>query len=296
MSFESALQRVGELRSLSGEAPTGSAAGASAASTGAFDAALTQQQSLLAAAGGDSTLQVSEHGATALELGLAFSDPMADGPFIENAAKQVVESGFTTKDALEIVTTIRRKHADIPVSIMTYFNLIYASGVHSFMQDLKHAGVDGITIVDLPPEEGDSVFSSAVDCGIAPIVLISPLTSQERLPKILQYARGYLYLVSRAGITGLADNYDRNLLDLVSLLRSQSKLPILIGFGISRPEQARRMLDLGADGVIVGSKIIELQTPGTSPKLLSDFVDNMSESVSGFITRTAKFTITAGSC
>ncbi|MBX9668041.1 MAG: tryptophan synthase subunit alpha [Candidatus Obscuribacterales bacterium] len=224
-----------------------------------------------------------QQGATALELGLAFSDPMADGPLIENADKKVVENGFSTKKALQLVATVRQKHANIPISIMTYFNLIYKRGAQAFMRDLKEAGVDGITIVDLPPEEGAETFRTAHDFGIAPIMLISPLTSKERLPKLLQYADGYLYLVSRAGITGLLDNFDRSLDELVRLLKTQSDLPIMIGFGISKPEQANRMLDLGADGVIVGSKIIDLQSPSSNPKLLSNFVNEMSNSICRFI-------------
>jgi len=199
-----------------------------------------------------------ESGATALELGLPFSDPMADGPLIENASKEVVESGFTTGDAIGLIQEIRTRHEPIPIIVMTYFNLAMARGLDKIMQELRDAGVDGITFVDLPPEEGEEAFGLARKHGIAPVMLVSPLTSEERFHEILKHAEGYLYLVSRAGITGLAETYDEKLETIINQLRQKSKLPVVIGFGISKPAHVRHMLRLGADGVVVGSKIVEL--------------------------------------
>lgn len=210
----------------------------------------------------DASLEAIEtliaNGATALELGLPFSDPMADGPLIENASKQVVESGFTTSDAINLISEIRSRHADIPIVLMSYFNLALARGFETFMRDIKEAGVDGLTFVDLPPEEGAEVFNLAKKHGIAPVMLVSPLTSEQRFDEILKHAEGYLYLVSRAGITGLAETYDTKLESIVTKLRAKSNLPVVIGFGISKPAHVQNMLKLGADGVVVGSKIVEL--------------------------------------
>ncbi|MBX3074327.1 tryptophan synthase subunit alpha [Candidatus Obscuribacterales bacterium] len=199
-----------------------------------------------------------KNGATALELGLPFSDPMADGPLIENASKQVVESGFTTGDAIGLIQEIRMRHESIPIIVMTYFNLAMARGLDQFMQALRNAGVDGITFVDLPPEEGEEAFDLAKKNGLAPVMLVSQLTSEERFHEILKHAEGYLYLVSRAGITGLAETYDAKLETIINQLRLKSKLPVVIGFGISKPAHVCNMLRLGADGVVVGSKIVEM--------------------------------------
>ncbi len=199
-----------------------------------------------------------ENGADLLELGLPFSDPMADGPIIENASKAVVETGFSTGDALQLISEVRKKHTDIPIVIMSYYNFALVRGTDNFMTDLKNAGADGITFVDLPPEEGETVFASAKRNEIAPVMLVSPLTSPDRLKRILAQASGYLYLISRAGTTGLAETFDEKLSSLIDMLRSQSQLPVCIGFGISKPEHVTKMLSLGADGVVVGSKLVEI--------------------------------------
>jgi len=209
-----------------------------------------------------------ENGATALELGLPFSDPMADGPIIESASKHVVETGFTTGDAIALIKRIRQQYEHIPIVVMSYFNLALVRGIDLFMQDLEDAGVDGITFVDLPPEEGEQVFLSAKQHGVAPIMLVSPLTSPERLERILRHAAGYLYLVSRAGITGLEEKYDDKLRSIVAMLQEQSRLPVCIGFGISKPEHVTHMIDIGADGVVVGSKFVELQRDRKNSELV----------------------------
>jgi len=197
-------------------------------------------------------------GADALELGLAFSDPMADGPIIEEAARQTLEKGCTVSDALAIIERIREKNSDVPITVMTYYNPVLARGVDKFLSDLQKAGVDGLTIVDLPVEEGSDVYSATIRYGIAPIMLVSPLTTKERLTSILGYARGYIYMISRVGITGLEDRFEETLSATVAQLKSASELPICVGFGISELSHANKMIALGADGVIVGSKVVSL--------------------------------------
>lgn len=232
-----------------------------------------------------------ENGADVLELGLPFSDPMADGPIIENASKATVETGFTTGDALELIATIRERNQEIPIVIMSYYNLAVVRGIERFMSDLKNAGADGITFVDLPPEEGESVFATAKEHGIAPVMLVSPFTSTKRLERILAHASGYLYLISRAGTTGLSEKFDDKLSELIAMLRSQSELPVCIGFGISKPDHVTKMLSLGADGVVVGSKLVEIirdrtlhkednTTPGTD---LADAVKGLASAAANYL-------------
>ena len=217
-------------------------------------------------------------GAHVLELGLPFSDPMADGPIIEAAAKQTVEQGFSIADALELIATVRQRHPELPIVILSYFNLAFARGVEPFLQQLKKAGADGITFVDLPVEECAETYKQAAAIGLAPVMLVSPLTSPERLAKILEYAEGYIYLVSRAGITGLEETFNSGLKSLINMIKQSSTLPVCIGFGISRPIHVRGMIAHGADGVIVGSKIVAMiQGSQTSfnPDELSAFVQEL---------------------
>lgn len=225
----------------------------------------------------DAVEAMIENGATVLELGFPFSDPMADGPIIENASKAMVESGFTTDDALEIIATIRERYPNIPIVVLTYFNLAFARGVETFLDDLKNAGVDGITFVDLPVEECREVYDYAAKIGLAPVMLVSPLTTEERLKRILEFAAGYIYLVSRAGITGLSESFDDRLRTLVSNIQKHTELPVCIGFGISKPEHVHRMISAGADGVIVGSKIVELlSNSNTAVRSIGEFTRELS--------------------
>jgi tryptophan synthase alpha chain len=197
-------------------------------------------------------------GASALELGLAFSDPVADGPVIQAAAFETINSGFTFNDALTLIKRVRQYNIDIPIGLLIYYNAVLAQGADKFFQKLNEAGVDSVLIADLPPE---SMAEVAADCGKNAINLVciaSPMTTEERFKKIAQHAGGYLYIVSRLGITGVEERYDKGLPDLLAMARKHSSLPLCVGFGISTPEQAREMINLGADGVITGSRIIQL--------------------------------------
>ncbi|MGD9684798.1 MAG: tryptophan synthase subunit alpha [Candidatus Obscuribacterales bacterium] len=199
-----------------------------------------------------------EGGATALELGLPFSDPVADGPIIENADRAVLASGQTVDRAIELISTLRELAPDLPLSLLTYLNPVLKRGIPRFLKDMKEAGIDGITIVDLPPEEYAEVEPHMKELGLAPVMLVSPLTTGDRLRKICTMGSGFLYLVSRAGITGLSSTYQDTLSHTLTDVREHTSLPVLVGFGISSSEQARSMVAMGADGVIVGSKIIDI--------------------------------------
>jgi tryptophan synthase alpha chain len=199
-----------------------------------------------------------DSGASALELGWAFSDPLADGKTIQAAAFETLATGFTVNDALQLTSEIRAYNSDIPIGFLLYYNMLLAQGAASFFKQAAAAGVDGVLIADLPPESAAEVIPHARANNIAPIFMVSPLTSTQRLPTLLQYAQGFLYLVSRLGITGQSGDFDSRLKETLQTVRQQSSLPICVGFGVSTPQQARSIIDMGADGVITGSAIIEL--------------------------------------
>ncbi len=202
--------------------------------------------------------QMIASGASALELGWAFSDPIADGPVIQRAAFETLALGFTVNDALSLIKDVRELDDEIPIGLLVYYNMVLAQGVESFFARAKEAGVDGVLVADVPPESADEITPMARKHGICPIFIVSPLTTEERLEMIVQQAAGFLYAVSRLGITGTEDRYDEQLQDMIASVRKKTNLPLCVGFGISTPEQAKLMLALGADGVITGSRIIQL--------------------------------------
>lgn len=216
-------------------------------------------------------------GASALELGWAFSDPIADGKIIQAAAFETLANGFKVSDALELIREIRAYDAHIPIGILMYYNMLLAQGVESFFKAAAAAGVDGVLIADLPAENAAEILPHALKCGIAPIFMVSPLTSKERLPLILQHAQGFIYLVSRLGITGKNADYAQQLPEVLHAIKSQSKLPVCVGFGISTPEQASLVVAMGADGVITGSALIELiDNARQQPDVLVRLQDHLS--------------------
>ena len=205
-----------------------------------------------------SLIALARAGATALEIGLPFSDPIADGPVIQEASHKVLDTGFTFSDALKIIRDVRDECPDIALNVLTYYNLALSKGPKEFFAALKVAGVDGLTFVDLPVEEIDEIYEVLLECELVPIMLISPLTPEPRIKKILNYAQGFVYLVSRAGITGMHESYQKNLAQKIEFIKQEKEIAVLVGFGISNPQQAKKMTSLGADGVIVGSKIVDL--------------------------------------
>jgi tryptophan synthase alpha chain len=196
-------------------------------------------------------------GATALELGLAFSDPMADGLVIQLAAKEVLDAQFKVDAALALLAKIRERHPDIPIGLLVYYNLVLARGIEKFFQDVATAGADGVLIADLPVETSNEVLPAAKTNGVHLIGMVSPITDETRLKQILQASGGFLYVVSRLGITGTEERYAQSLSDLLKRIKAHSNIPACIGFGISQPKHVKNMLELGADGVIIGSAVIE---------------------------------------
>ncbi len=195
-------------------------------------------------------------GADIIEIGMPFSDPVADGPAIQAANLQAFKNGITTAKILDLVKTFRKKYEDTPILLMGYYNPIYAYGVMRFLDDAKKAGVDGFIVPDLPPEEDAELREPAAKRGLKLIRLVTPTTDEKRLPKIVEKADGFLYYVSVAGITGGKSARAEDLRSSVERIRERTEMPVCIGFGVNEPAQAREMAAI-ADGVIVGSAIVK---------------------------------------
>lgn len=206
-----------------------------------------------------------DSGASALEIGIAFSDPVADGPIIQEAAFETIDSGFSLQNGFDLLKRVRQYNSDIPIGLLTYYNTVLSQGTSAFFAKAALCGVDSILIADLPAECADEIIPEATAEGINPIFIISPLTSDERLKKIADVASGYIYVVSRLGITGTEERYDDQLANLLLRARKHTKLPLCVGFGVSSPAQASKMVAMGADGVITGSKIVQIIREDESP-------------------------------
>src|SRR5271156_6519401 len=223
--------------------------------------------------------QMIDSGASALELGIAFSDPIADGPVIQQAATEVLASGFKLENAFELLKEVRALDKDIPIGILVYFNMVLAQGIDKFFQRAKEVGVDGILVADLPAENADEIAPYAKKHEIDPILLVSPLTSTQRLETILKHASGFIYLLSRLGVTGTqrTQECDATLKTLIETIHNKTDVPVCAGFGISTAADARTMFDLGADGVISGSKVIQLASSSKDSKSLQPLADYYKE-------------------
>ena len=200
--------------------------------------------------------ELPEAGADIIELGMPFSDPMADGPAIQAAGLRALASGATMHKTLELVRGFRAKDQTTPLLLMGYTNPILAYGPEKFLAAAQEAGVDGLIVVDLPPEEDTDFAAAAQKLDIAITHLATPTTDAGRMPQVLRGATGFLYYVSIAGITGTKSATEAPIRDAVSLFRQHTKLPIAVGFGIRTPEQVRTVAAI-ADGVVVGSALID---------------------------------------
>ena len=193
-------------------------------------------------------------GVDILEIGIPFSDPTADGPVIQAASQRALKSGTTLEGVLDLVTEVR-KVSEIPIVLFGYFNPIFAYGVKKFAHAARTAGVDGVLVVDLPYEEAKELRIYTDEVSIDFISLIAPTTDEKRLRKIAAEAKGFLYYISITGITGTAAPKIDNIKNAVKKIRKITKLPIAVGFGISRPQQAREIARF-ADGIVIGSAVV----------------------------------------
>ena len=200
-------------------------------------------------------------GVDILELGLPFSDPIADGPTIQNASLRALKAHTTPMRVVEIAKEIKAKH-NIPIVIMTYYNPVFKFGVEQFLAAAKEAGVDGFIVPDLPVEEANEYRKAAKTAKLDTIFLASPATSKERLIKIVDASSGFLYLVSRFGVTGAQTAMADTTVELIKRVQpiTAGKVPLAVGFGISRPEHVQRVISAGADAAIVGSAFINVIT------------------------------------
>ncbi|MEI7608423.1 MAG: tryptophan synthase subunit alpha [Rhodospirillaceae bacterium] len=196
-----------------------------------------------------------EAGADLIEIGMPFTDPMADGPAIQAASLRALAAGMTLGGTLDLVRGFRAGDDATPVILMGYFNPIYRYGVPRFLEDAKAAGVDGLIVVDLPPEEDEELCIPALEAGISFIRLATPTTDDARLPAVLRHTSGFVYYVSITGVTGTAAASDQAILDAVTRLRRHTDLPVAVGFGITGPERAAAVSQV-ADAAVVGSAIV----------------------------------------
>jgi tryptophan synthase alpha chain len=195
-------------------------------------------------------------GADIIEIGMPFTDPMADGPAIQAAGLRALKAGMTLKKTLEMVRAFRAGDATTPLVLMGYYNPIYIYGVDHFLTEAKSAGVDGLIIVDLPPEEDTELCLPAMKAGLNFIRLATPTTDEKRLPAVLANTSGFVYYVSVTGITGSASADSAKVGEAVARIKRHTKLPVCVGFGIRTPEAARAIAQT-ADGAVVGSALVD---------------------------------------
>jgi tryptophan synthase alpha chain len=224
-------------------------------------------------------------GADILELGMPFSDPVADGPTIQRAHTRALEGGMTVDRYFESVREIRRI-SEIPLVLMVYCNIVHRRGVERFYREAREAGADGVLIVDMPPEEGERALAAARENDLDQIFLVAPSTSEERLGLIAGSGSGFLYITSLLGVTGARERLSGEVSALITRVRSHSRLPLAVGFGISHPEHAAALRAAGADGVIVGSVVVDLvekniRDPDGMAREIRVFVAGMRRALEG---------------
>lgn len=191
-----------------------------------------------------------------IELGIPFSDPIADGPSIQRSSIRSLENGTSLSKVMDMISEVR-SITQIPIVLMGYYNPIFKYGVESFVKDAVEVGIDGVVVADLPPEEADDMITSARKYDLSTIFLIAPTSSPERIKLISEASTGYIYCVSSTGVTGTRDKISGTLSKTVDQIRQYTEKPIAVGFGVSNPEQAKEIARL-ADGVIVGSAIVNI--------------------------------------
>ena len=228
-------------------------------------------------------------GADLIELGMPFSDPMAEGPPVQASSLRALKAGMTLAKTLELVRAFRKGDGETPIILMGYYNPIYSYGVERFVADAKVAGVDGLIIVDLPPEEDAELCLPSLKAGLHWIRLATPTTDDKRLPTVLNNTSGFIYYVSIMGITGTAAVPTDHVREAVTRLRKHTELPIAVGFGIRTPEQAAAISGI-ADAAVVGSALVDAvkaelddngkAKPGLAAKVLA-LVDSLASGVRG---------------
>jgi tryptophan synthase alpha chain len=220
----------------------------------------------------DVIIAMSKAGADAFEIGLSFSDPLADGPVIQHATQMALERGITVEQALALMAELRVRRVAQPFLVMGYYNPIFAYGLERFVDDAASAGADGFIVPDLPPEEADDLDRLCRARGLGLIYFLAPTSTDARVKLIAAKAEGFIYLVSIAGVTGARSQLAGGLNDFVGRIRRATSTPIAIGFGVSTPDQAGEVSRI-ADGVIVGSALVQIvDRAGDKPQAAAQFI------------------------
>ena len=222
-----------------------------------------------------------EGGADMVEVGIPFSDPIADGPTIQAAADRALAAGATPAACFEVLKAFRTRYPDVPVGVLTYANLVLARGRDAFYRACAEAGVDSVLVADAPVFEAQPFVDAAREHGIDPVLIAAPNTPPETLKRVAELGRGYTYCVARAGVTGAETEMQLNHSELLGLLQEYGAPPPVLGFGISKPEHVKAALDAGAKGVISGSAIVRLieRDGDDAGGAVRDFVRSMKEAV-----------------
>jgi tryptophan synthase alpha chain len=230
--------------------------------------------------------QLPAAGADVIELGMPFTDPMADGPAIQASSLRALRTGMTLKRSLQLVTEFRKSDNDTPIILMGYYNPIYSYGVSAFLKDAKAAGVDGLIVVDLPPEEDEELCLPALKAGLNFIRLATPTTDDKRLPAVLRNTSGFVYYVSIAGITGTRSAANADVSAAVARLKRHTDLPVAVGFGIKTADQAAEIAKV-ADAAVVGSALVSIigahvdDSGAASPKAVTETLALVRELAAG---------------
>ena len=198
-----------------------------------------------------------DSGADILELGIPFSDPIADGPTIQKADIRSIKSGMKVTKALEFIRKVK-EYRDIPIGLLMYYNLIYQYGTEKFFSDFHDAGVNSVLVADLSIDDADEISGPAQSAGLDTVFMVTPVTEPERMERVASKTTGFIYTVSMLGVTGSRDNLSDTIGGLVGKLKKLTDVPVCVGFGISKPEHAAMVVQAGADGVIIGSKLVGL--------------------------------------
>ena len=222
--------------------------------------------------------RVAAAGADLLELGVPYSDPVADGPVLQRAMGVALQAGVTLARCLDMVRSVRQRGVRVPLVLMGYFNPILAYGESDFCRDCREFGVDGLIVPDLPPEEGDVLEAACRTHGLALIYLLAPTSPQERIRLVSERSQGFIYLVSTTGITGPRPTVPADLAAFVSRVRAVTRKPAAVGFGISTADQAREVAAL-ADGVIVGSALVRLAEKQDGGNQVEAFVTSLRQAM-----------------
>lgn len=207
---------------------------------------------------------VIEAGADVLEIGVPFSDPLADGLTNQLAAQRALEGGMTAARVFELVRRIRET-SQVPIVFYTYYNLVFSNGVEAYVRAAQEAGVDGMLTLDLPPEEAGDVQAACAKHGLKTVFIVAPTTPASRLPVIGAAATGFIYYVSREGVTGVRDQIASNIPEAVAAIKKHTSLPVVVGFGISTREQVKQVAG-SADGVVVGSALVNVIKAGLADR------------------------------